>query len=448
MDEQLYEELTDLVTKGLKDDFKEVFYKLDENVRAEFIRRTRMDKELSTPYDGKPRCADGQLGKFCLVEYDNVEREFDTLTALFATSEYLYDRLRVARKADPNKYPGAEEFLNSVFSFTHSAHLDSIYDIFIKGFNAEKSKMMETVSDSQLNPAYIHTPTVVEYQRFADIVYGEKTIASCDFLDADEETSHQRYCNIVMNISREDFIALKGENHKFIVSKAVNPTVKDNLKLIPLPSYWQYRNVLNFYNAKLEELRYLTSFIIGRKPEREMLLHVHGIFNNTDDIENYRIKKASNIHGKATVCPIGYSALADDFRANKEGITVYNPADPEIEIMMQGKHNIRRVEAEAIKARSMKNINDRVNPETAKKMRDWRSKKEHLNKNKSKILSKITTDDNTMEADAKIENAITAIDKKIHDVLSVLDDDEVVFESFNVKDGKLERGEDYVMKVE
>ncbi len=246
------------------------------------------------------------------------------------------------------------------------------------------------------------------------------------------------FSKYVYPITADELATMEGQVQAFIV--------KDTDTLVPVPSYWQYRNLLNYYNVKLEEHRLMSSLLTGRKPSTELLLHVHGVFDSTEDMETYRIKKSANIHGKAVVCPIGRTALGDDFRTNKDGIIMYNPADPEIEIMMQGKHNIRRVEAEAVKAR-MQNIGERSDPETISKIRKWRQARDKLTKGKAKILKKFANEE-SVEIDAKVETAVTALDRKIHDALEMLDDDEVVFETLEVQGGKLRKGEDLVMKVE
>jgi hypothetical protein len=456
MDEQLYHELSELVVAKDKYGLMEKLSELDETARAEFARRQRLEKELSTPYDNKPRCADGQLGKFCLIEYSNVNREFETLTSLLTVSNYLYERLSLVsghlaaqprsdtsinQQDEKSKLEIIKEFLDTAFNHRYSKHVDTVYDVFIKPLASERSKMMGEVSDSQMNPAYIPTAETVKFDEFAELIVQldkgllNGKIVECLFVD--DVSQLNEYCSRVATISQTEYDMMYAQAQAFIAY---------NGKLTVIPSYWQYRNLLNFYNAKLEEHRFLASRLTAIRPTNELLLHVHGVFANTDEMEAYRIKKSANIHGKAVVCPIGRTALGDDFRANRDGIIMYNPADPEIEIMMQGKHNVRRVEAEAVKAR-MSKVSDRTDPKTLSRIRKWKQEREKLTKGKAKILSKYANTE-AIEIDAKVENAITALDGKIHDALSMLDDDEVVFDTLEVKDGKLSKGEELIMKVE
>lgn len=464
MDEQLYEELSDLVVRKDKFGLMKRLEELDDSTRAEFARRQRLEKELINPYDPRPRCADGQLGKFCLIEYENVERDFETVTAFIAMSSYLYERLgNLYGNSDEDKYECkiVRKFLDNIFNHRYSKHIDTIYDVYLKSNTKERSEMMKETRDEQLNPAFIPSPKVMKVERFADLAKslqenGSPFSGTGDSFSETEDTyihkivecsafsamDAEQYAKLVYGASidglAEELEAMDGQEQAFIVKNAET--------IVPIPSYWQYRNLLNYYNVKLEEHRLMSSIMTGRKPSSELLLHVHGVFSTTDEMETYRIKKSSNIHGKAVVCPVGRTALGDDFRTNKDGIIMYNPADPEIEIMMQGKHNIRRIEAEAVKGR-MQNINERSDPATIAKIRKWRQARDKLTKGKAKILKKFANEE-TVEIDAKVETAVTAIDRKIHDALSMLDDDEVVFETLEVKDGKLTKGEDMVMKVE
>lgn len=475
MDEQLYAELSGYVTRKDKTGLLQQLEQLDETTRAEFARRQRMERDMNKPYDNKPRCADGQLGKFCLLEYDNVEREFETLTAFVAMSNYLYDRLLTLAEVNTttltstdvsvtdqqddhsrdlnHDYKAIKGFLDGVFNHRYSKHVDTIYDIFLKPLTSERNKMMQETRDSQLNPAFIPAAEVKKFHTFLSLAIEASTgslhgkIVECSFMDSDDDigdhrsnTAYGEYCTRVAKVDRDEFDSYYSQDQAFIVNGE---------KLVPIPSFWQYRNALNFYNTKLEEHRFLASQLTGMKPSSELLLHVHGVFANTEDMETYRIKKSENIRGKAVVCPIGRTALGDEFRTNKDGIVMYNPADPEIEIMMQGKHNIRRVEAEAVKKR-MSRIADRTDPETVSRIRKWRQEREKLVKGKPKVLSKLAHSEpvEIAEVESKLENAISSIDRKIHEALEMLDDDEVIFETLEVKDGKLKRGEDLVMKID
>lgn len=472
MDEQLYAELSKFVTNKDKSGLMHELQGLDEVTRAEFARRQRMERDMNKPYDNKPRCADGQLGKFCLLEYDNVEREFETLTAFVAMSNYLYDRLDTQYAAplaavakldeqllgphgdiacdnpedEKNRehardYKSIKGFLDSVFNHRYSKHIDTIYDVFLKPLTAERNQMMQESRDNQLNPAFIPTANVVKFDTFTDLCAKMESlhgnIVECSFMDENNTNTYNAYCKMVARVDREEFDSYYGQTQAFVVNGE---------SLMPVPSFWQYRNALNFYNTKLEEHRFLASQLSGMKPSSELLMHVHGVFATTEEMEAYRIKKSENIRGKAVVCPVGRTALGDEFRINKDGIIMYNPADPEIEIMMQGKHNIRRVEAEAVKKR-MSRVADRTDPKTVSEIRKWRQARDKLTKGKAKTLQKYAHTD-TVEVDAKIENAISSLDKKINDALNMLDDDEVVLETLEVKDGKMKRGEELIMKVE
>lgn len=437
MDEQLYEYLLELsLSPEKRQEFVNKMAELDPVQLKEWHRRQNLEKELAEPYSTKLRCAKGQEDKLCLFEYDSITREFDLQHAWLSMQNFIYDRYR-AMKLPAEKVVHINEFLNTLFDHNTSGHIDSIYDVFIKPHVNERFDQQNEGCEVQNNPAFIPKPQIARFALFMDITVANCQIVECDMEDDLSDELLERYRELVHPITKDEMADLLGVKRMFIVHKD---------KLVPTPAYAQMRNAFNYHSAKLEEHRFMTQLVFGTRPSHEMRIHVHGVFKDMKEIDDYRIRKHSNIHGKAVVAPIGRSALADDFRSNKDGITLYNPSDPEIEIMMNGKHNIRRAEAKVMRKR-MSKLQDRTSQETLNKIRKFNQQKERLNKGLKNIREKYSGEDE-VKLSMQVEDAKSALDKKINDCLSMCtDSDEVVFPTLKIKGGKLGKGEDFVVKV-
>lgn len=473
MDEQLYEQLS-FYESHLNDaecsaKLKEELSKMTKTERAEYVRRRRLDKELAKPRENKYRGLKSQNGKLVLFEFDNLTRDFDIKTIFLAMENYIFDRYRTMPDLTDNDKVSINKFLNRVFNHSSSGHVDTIYDVFVKPHINERddaiSGLINLGANTQINPAYIPKAKVARYDTFAEIPNKiTSDIVVCNFCDqagshtadnlqdSDDEcvaSNHdeslpcmdrliRRYCDLVAPITKEEFNELLGQERWFVHKKG---------KLTPMPAYAQLRNAANYHLNKLEEHRSLATIVFNARPQNELLIHTHGLFDNIELVNDYRVKESANIHGKVIAVPVGYSNLADEFKCNRESVIMYNPSDPEIEIALNGKHNIRRAEATAMKQRAMSKLDKRANKQTMDMIRDFKRAKERLaTKHEKEVHSKYSGNDE-IEAIRTIENAETALDTKINNALQFLDKDEVVFNTLKVKKGKLKTGDDIIVKL-
>lgn len=444
MDQLLYEELRSLTKRTDKESrsrLRDELSVLTDTEKAEFARKMKYDDELEKPASNEFRGVKSQKGKVALVEYTNQSQDFVIRSAFLSMMNYMFDRFRTA-KLDEVEQQAVSKFLNLLFDHSSSNHVDSVYDVFVKPIQREREESL-LHSSAQVNPAYIPEAKVAEFDRFADAAVCASSknanIIKCKFYDEVTSELVQCYSQLVAPISIEEMKKLEMQERWFIVVKN---------KLVPMPSYSQLRNASNFYINKFEEHRFLTSLIFQQRPENELLLHLHGLFDTMEKADEYRVKESQSIHDKVVAMPVGYSALAGDFRANRDGIVMYNPSDPDIELMINGKQNIRRAESNVMKKRSMSKLADRTNPETMRMIREFNKQKELLrSKGEKKVREKLSQAEVT-EGFRTIEQAQTILDKKINDALQFLNDDEVVFNTLKVKDGKMSKGEDYVVKLD
>lgn len=439
MDQRHYEELRTLAKSSLdentKKKLKDELLQLSDREKAEFARKMRLDDELEKPAKNDFRGVGQQKGKIALVEYINQDQDFMLRTSFLAMENYIFDRFRTA-KMEPSEREIVSKFLGNIFDHSASNHVDTVYDVFVKPLIRERDEQLLN-SNTQINPAYIPKATVGEFDNFADVTL-DYNIVKCKFYDA--EASVERYSELVAPITIEELRELEMQERWFIVKKD---------KLIPMPSYSQIRNASNYFINKYEEHRLLASVIYQQNPKQELVVHLHGVFDSIEKADEYRIKNSDKIHDKVVVMPVGYTAIAGDFRANRDGVTMYNPSDPEIELMINGKHNIRRAEANVMKKRTMTKLSERANPETMKMIRNYNKQKEMLRtKGEKKVREKLSNDKDYVDAMKIVESGQSAIDKKINDALQFLDDNEIVFNTLKVKSGRMEKGEDYAVRFD
>jgi hypothetical protein len=470
MDEQLYEQLSyyesHLNDPECSSKFKEELTKMTKTERSEYVRRRKLDNELAKPRENKYRGVKSQNGKLVMFEYENLSRDFDVKTIFLAMENYIFDRYRSMTDLDNAEKSSINKFLNRLFNHSESGHVDTIYDVFVKPHLRERDDAINSGgSNTQLNPAFIPEAKTVKYSTFAEIPNRiSADIVVCNFLDADISTSDHvdisagcdsddecafegtnqleilmdKYSNLIAPITRDELCNLAGQERWFIHHKG---------KLTPMPAYAQLRNAANFHLNKLEEHRSLAKIVFNARPKNESLIHTHGVFDNIELVNQYRVKESANIYGKVIVVPVGYSNLADDFKCNRESVIMYNPSDPELEIMLNGKHNIRRAEARAMKKRSMSKLNKRTTKQSMDMIRDYSRAKDRLATKGEREIHQKYSGNEEIDNIRTVENAESALDSKINNALQFLDNDEVVFNTLKAKKGKLTKGDDIVVKL-
>lgn len=448
MDQQYYNELRKLKVLAASDKdarakLRSELAELTDTEKAEFARKIRLDEELSRPATNDFRGLKAQRGKVALIEYTNQSQDFLLKTMFLAMENYIYDRLRSMKQLETNERATVSKFLDVVFNHSCSGHVDTVYDVFVKPLVKERNDSLLS-STEQVNPAYIPTPKVGKFDTFGEFLKWYDSgrachVVKCNFADSDDlQSLADRYSTLVAPITVDEFRELGSSERWFIYNKD---------KLVPMPSYSQVRNASNFFINKFEEHRTLASIIFGQKPEHELLIHVHGLFDSMERVDEYRVKESASIYDRAVVAPVGHSALGGDFRPNREGVIIYNPSDPDIELMVNGRQNIRRAEKQVMEKKTMSKLSDRADPETMKAIRHFNRMKERLrSKGEKEVLAKYSTDEQP-ERIAEIRNAESIVDKKLNDVLQFLGEDEIVFSPLKVKDGKMKKMEERVVKL-
>lgn len=458
MDQRQYDELRKLKVLAATDKdarlrLRAELADLTNTEKAEFARKMKLDDELSRPAINEFRGDKSQRGKVALIEYTNQSQDFLLRTMFLAMENYVYDRFRSMKQLDDAERSAISKFLDVVFNHSCSGHVDTVYDVFVKPLVRERDESL-LASSAQINPAYIPTPKVIECDTFSEVIplmYNDELLSTFDVIKcasvspSSDEISDTvlvrlaHYYNLlVAPITIEQFRDLEATERWFIRKKD---------KLVPMPSYSQVRNASNYFINKFEEHRVLASMIFNQRPEHELLIHIHGLFDSMERADEYRVKESANIHGRAVVAPVGYSALGGDFKPNRESSIIYNPSDPDIELMINGQQNIRRAEAQVMKKRTMSKLADRADPETMKAIRDFTKAKERLRtEGEKKILSKYAADEQP-EQISKIRHAQSILDDKVNEMLQFLDDEEVVIKPLLAKDGKLSQLDEMVVKL-
>jgi hypothetical protein len=231
-----------------------------------------------------------------------------------------------------------------------------------------------------------------------------------------------------------------------VENPAYIPQITNEIKLksgevIPMPSFAQYRNAYNYCNVNLDEGRILARNVFGTLPTTELTFKIHGVFKDIDEANIYRIKNASKVEQLYQV-PLGKTVLADNFKANKLGVILYNPSDPDLEIMLQGKHNILKAEAKVIKDRSSKLYkDDRIPKESLDKIRKYRREQDKV----ARKINKVKSDDNKKY---ELEAESTKLEQKYNkEVAKYTDESESIITGFKVKKGKITGKEDYLINT-
>lgn len=217
-------------------------------------------------------------------------------------------------------------------------------------------------------------------------------------------------------------------------------------KSLVLPSFSQYKNAYNFCTNKIDEGRIFTQAVFGTLPSTELMFRVHGVFNNTDEMNKYRLKNANLIQDVCYPIKIGYTVLADSFKANKEGIIIYNSADPDLEMMIQNQHNIKKAEAKMIKSKLSKIESDKIPKDVQENIRKYKRAQDKGNKYiKEAIESSNIDKKDIIETEAGIYEAEKLISQELD---QVLDSNDLRIDGFKIKRGRIEKKTEYFGKLE
>lgn len=181
-----------------------------------------------------------------------------------------------------------------------------------------------------------------------------------------------------------------------------------------MPSIDQWHNFTKYADAKYHEARALTSAILGYRSSQESIVHIHGIFDSPTDPEltAYRIENADKMSPVADLVPfpIGKTVLYDKYKEYRSGTVLFNPSDPDLEILHTNRvttdmnnHAMFKKRLNSLEGRMSKQDMQAYNKYTKeieklrrappKSSKPLENKLAVLNRKKEEILEKYTNED-------------------------------------------------------
>jgi hypothetical protein len=115
------------------------------------------------------------------------------------------------------------------------------------------------------------------------------------------------------------------------------------------PSFETWNNALTYVRGNFESLRMATTALFGTRPTQETRIYFHGMFDNADDLDKYRLEKYSNIMDILYTVDVGVETVVDPYRSLRNNCVVYNPGDKEVELMLSNKSAASAMQENAMK---------------------------------------------------------------------------------------------------
>ena len=199
------------------------------------------------------------------------------------------------------------------------------------------------------------------------------------------------------------------------------PTIPPDVLGDKMPSIEQVKNYEDYVDTNLETIRGVVSAVFGFKPGQEATIHVHGVFNDANDkkLLDYRNKNANKFNGatELLLVPFGHTSLIDRFRCLRENVVLFNPSDPDVEILHQNRVMTDMNNHTAFKKRLNK-LEGRMSKDDLASIKQYRTEIDNLrnapaqmpkvNQKLAKLKSKI---DRIYEANTKDNEVITEVIK-------------------------------------
>ena len=411
MDIELFNEFLDIINdksihKLEKENIlSEKMDKLSQTEKRSLLTRLKEEKKLNTPYKENTSCIQDQKDKLCLLEIQNCRREYEQKLAFVQMAGFMQNYISKIKFENEEQKKGAEYMLDRLFGVHSDDYIGSIYDIFIK--------------NSDPNKPVFDIPSLNTFS-----------------------TENKGNIGITKENNKYYIVDYKSEYNNEGTEKSYNRVIS------LLPAYEQYLNAEKYCNSKLEEGRILVKFLFGLVPDKEYFVHNHGLFNSMKDINKYRLQNTDSLRDIAFPIPVGKDIIIDMFKSVKEGICLYDPADPEIELMCQGKHNIKKSEAKLLRKRMNKLNKSKIPKESLDKIREFRRTQDLISQKKD-ALSEVKDPELKGELLKDIEYANSQIELGINDIYDEnLDEDEIVFSGHKIRGkGKKPVKVDYITKV-
>lgn len=175
-----------------------------------------------------------------------------------------------------------------------------------------------------------------------------------------------------------------------------------------VPSIDQWMNFMKYSDAKFAELRALTTGLIGVKPSYDAIIHVHGVFDSISDpgITTYRNANSDKINTMSELIPIpiGKTWLLDKYKEFTAGTVLYNPSEPELEILHTNRKTVD-MNSNAMFKKRVKNLKGRMTDTEIDKIKKYRKEIDTFRKSAPTEVKKV---------DQRISKLKTKIDR-IHE---------------------------------
>lgn len=208
--------------------------------------------------------------------------------------------------------------------------------------------------------------------------------ARCDNYKDEESKPHvQKFMKEVFGGDSDKYLGTMYDLfYKKNRDKHANFIPEVDLSLVPhSPSIDQWMNFLNYSDAKYTELRILASGLIGVRPSQDAIIHVHGVFDALDDpeISKYRNANVDKISTTAELIaiPIGKTWLLDKYKQFTSGTVLYNPSEPELEILHSNRQTID-MNSNAMMKKKVKNLKGRMNKQDITQIANYRKEIEKI----------------------------------------------------------------------
>lgn len=149
-----------------------------------------------------------------------------------------------------------------------------------------------------------------------------------------------------------------------------------------MPTPEQVKNFTDFCTNKLEEVRAVTTALTGYLPSQEAIIRIHGIFDDMGkEFMEYRDKVFFELDRTSTLYPIpvGHVRLMDPYREYRSGINVFNPSEPDVEILNANRLQLTRSQGVEFKKR-LQNLDGKLSEEESAALKNYNSQLNELHK--------------------------------------------------------------------
>jgi len=200
----------------------------------------------------------------------------------------------------------------------------------------------------------------------------------------DEKDIIRKFLRTSLGVDDYNHIAeIKREHYDTAGSTPVIPDMCHEVVEKIRPSYEQINNSFRHCLAFYDEFCILSKHVFGYEPSIQTLMFIHGVFNNQDEVDNYRIKNQDNISEALYTMPVGELKIMDPYRDQTAGVNVYDAQNPEYEKLFKSRKVDFNSQVNNF-ARRVKRGDKLVDPAIRDQIMKYRSEIESLDKQAEK----------------------------------------------------------------